>query len=658
MGSKIKKTRTRIKIVSATATAIFSLASVFTATYAWFAANGSVNATGMQVSVRASGGCTIQSIRLVKFDYEKIALSPTSTIYNYLEPEKGKVSSYVFNESENNTFGYYDESEETPRWVPVSAMNAYDPYEKIIKGAGFNLASMNSNAVYEVTFSNPTSDFLLTLQSTLQGLTANANNREMLLSSCADIDVFYKDDLNVPNNSFVGINVCDFSAERNYEKGAYVLYSGVLYKCIADFTANETDPTEDSTHWGTITYNSASAYSLGDYVVDNGVTYQCIEDINANAENAPGSDITHWMQVSYAAGDVVLYNNHFYKCKNTVSSNWIINSTNWDEISEYTSSYGYALNDVVLYSNKLYKNITPIGRAWNSENWKPVINFSSSTSYAIGEHTIYSGAYYKCIKAITASSDNQNQNNPSADDEHWINIAYQSGADYRVGDYAVYSNTIYRCVEAVTNSGASPSNSKWEAVGDYSNNGAYITNQLIYYNSSLYSCVSGNKEEFNPSHWELLTTYSTSAKYHHNSVTVYEGDLYRRDALTAAVDGAFTQAKWNQMLYNGYYYPTYKTFDAEHPASSDEELYYGVSYLAIQKNHKHFYNQASSTINLNDAPTIRVPRSDENFVVYINVNYNPEQLDDYYTKINTTDDVYTAINDLIFDFDFSDISAE
>lgn len=51
MRGNCKKTCTRLKIVGATLTAIFSLASVFTATVAWFASNQSVTATGMQIQV-------------------------------------------------------------------------------------------------------------------------------------------------------------------------------------------------------------------------------------------------------------------------------------------------------------------------------------------------------------------------------------------------------------------------------------------------------------------------------------------------------------------------------------------------------------------------------------------------------------------------------
>lgn len=53
---KNKRIATRLKIVGATLTAIFSLFSVFTATYAWFSTNKDVNVSGASIKVKALDG--------------------------------------------------------------------------------------------------------------------------------------------------------------------------------------------------------------------------------------------------------------------------------------------------------------------------------------------------------------------------------------------------------------------------------------------------------------------------------------------------------------------------------------------------------------------------------------------------------------------------
>ena len=70
MGSIKHKTQVRLKIIGATATAIFSLASVFTGTYAWFASNQSVSATGMQVTIKAPDTVDFDMYYLASFTDE------------------------------------------------------------------------------------------------------------------------------------------------------------------------------------------------------------------------------------------------------------------------------------------------------------------------------------------------------------------------------------------------------------------------------------------------------------------------------------------------------------------------------------------------------------------------------------------------------------
>ena len=56
MAKKGKKISTKLKIIGATVTALFSLFSLFTGTLAWFASNNTVTATGACVTVKAPEG--------------------------------------------------------------------------------------------------------------------------------------------------------------------------------------------------------------------------------------------------------------------------------------------------------------------------------------------------------------------------------------------------------------------------------------------------------------------------------------------------------------------------------------------------------------------------------------------------------------------------
>ena len=215
MKNNLKKTRSRMKIIGATATAVFSLASVFAGTYAWFAMNENVTATGMNIQVKGIEGGAMKSIKLIKFDFAQdvyVIGDKTLTIIDYMNPDRGGVNEYDYSK-ELESFGYlsaavpcvaeaatgdtldenvtYYTREETedsagylvdsngykytqieiddldeeqissyyvvtvqgkePEWVSVTTMNVYDPIERIIKGNTFNLEELKCNSIYEVT---------------------------------------------------------------------------------------------------------------------------------------------------------------------------------------------------------------------------------------------------------------------------------------------------------------------------------------------------------------------------------------------------------------------------------------------------------------------------------------------------------------------------
>ena len=181
--------KTRLKIIGSTMTAVFSLASVFTATYAWFAANTTVTATGAMVTIK-NEDASIESITLYKFDYFENSYGE----YDYLFPEFGSVGAYEYDRTAGRQcFGEVVHNDETgeDEWKPVTTMNLYDPLNDTITGRG--LISLNCNAIFKIVLSS----------SSLVNSSINLNVRalsiqpqktkqpdEIWLSSCVDFDFF------------------------------------------------------------------------------------------------------------------------------------------------------------------------------------------------------------------------------------------------------------------------------------------------------------------------------------------------------------------------------------------------------------------------------------------------------------------------------------
>ena len=171
--------RSTLKIISAVSVSIFSLLALSVGVYAWFVAKLNVSEAVDTFDVTTVGDCSIADIKLIKFEY------PESEVFeglDYLRPENGAVNKYDYSEEEEH-FGYLDEHDE---WVSVSQM----------------LKDLNCNAIYQNSITSSSHDnALMKVTSYLKdGITLDTN--EILLSDCADFDVFTNDDLSDTNPLF------------------------------------------------------------------------------------------------------------------------------------------------------------------------------------------------------------------------------------------------------------------------------------------------------------------------------------------------------------------------------------------------------------------------------------------------------------------------
>ena len=564
----MSKTKSRLKIVGATFTVIFTLASVFTGTWAWFASNASVTATGMQVMVSTGGGPAIKETRLIKFNYGSMTFG-NETMPDYINPENGHVQGYTYDSTiQNGTFGYYDEEDE---WITTDGMNPYDPIEKGIKGSGFDLSSLNCNAIYAVTFYAPTDDFLLQISSIKKNVnTPDASKREIALSPCVDFDVYFLEDLTTSESTYVN--------DKNY-----------------------------------------------------------------------------------AVGEIIIFNNHYYKCKATgntgIDPSDESGSTYWEQISDYSSSYGYAVNDLAIEGNKVYKCKTSIGKAFSNTDWKAINEYSTDpeTTYHSGDFVLCDEMIYRCTNNVNGSA-----TTPDSDSTNWNSLAYSGTSTYKANDFVVYGvdNTLYKCNTAIDEAEAEFDSAKWDEVGTYSSSSTYSKGEFVYESSNLYQCVDGNKEYFTASHWDAHTTYSGTSTYEEGDVVLNDGCFYKCKVDISSPEAEFNKAHWQAIIYDDCYYPSYK--ELENNTLNDEEIYYRISYLSSKSEHKNFYSQndPDDPINLLDSESYFVAQSNNEFTVYINVNYAPEQLNEYYSKITSMDIVYKALYDFVFNFEFVEAPAQ
>ncbi len=309
-----KKIQGNLKVIVATVICIFTMATLFTSTLAWFTAKSSVSATGASVKVKCSGSAELHSVDLIKFDYDSEEIGGIK-MYDYLNPQSGAVKSYYYN-NEEEAYGYDDNG----NFVAVNeTMNVYDPVERFINGG--SLIDLNCNAIYKATFRVSSTDSYMQLYTKL--VDKETIDNQILLSDCTDFDFFYSDSLSV--------NASTFSNTSTYEINDLALHDGVLYQC------------------------NAAVSSAGDWT---------------------GS--TNWEEVgvfshldTYQENQAVIYRNNVYICLTDIDSPDAFNASQWAKYNTYSSSIPYEIDDFAFYNGVLYKCsadiVTP--ESFNNSKW-------------------------------------------------------------------------------------------------------------------------------------------------------------------------------------------------------------------------------------------------------------------------------------------------
>ena len=183
-----KGIKTRLKIIGATASAIFSLFTGFTATYAWFASQNTVTATGMSVSVY-SQHVSLESVSLYKFNYGTTVYE-SFTVVDYLDPSEGSVNKYDYDEETGN---YLDSNSQS-----AVKMNMYDPMQSIILGS--TLGDLHCNVILKVDIeASGVSSANMNLNA-FRLVDKVKTSNQIFLSDCADFDVYFQSDLDAVTN--------------------------------------------------------------------------------------------------------------------------------------------------------------------------------------------------------------------------------------------------------------------------------------------------------------------------------------------------------------------------------------------------------------------------------------------------------------------------
>ena len=212
-----KKTKTNMKIAVATATCVFTLATTFTATIAWFASNGNVAATGMSITVRLDStsvnGVTVHRCKLseststhLKFESEpSVRISGSGSVqeisgiemddYSILNQTQPVLLLFTFNDGiEADSINMTASADSATFISAATALNVSSfPFSSAVrfKCASYTSATFPFDNVATADLSNTASFASVTLDNQGQVTDTSFTQQLNLFSGSGDAEVTY-----------------------------------------------------------------------------------------------------------------------------------------------------------------------------------------------------------------------------------------------------------------------------------------------------------------------------------------------------------------------------------------------------------------------------------------------------------------------------------
>lgn len=639
-----KKISTRLKIVAATATVIFTLATVFTSTIAWFSTKTSVNVSGGRFTVRGTPDCAIDSISLYKFDYAKMVFGSGQSAlisFDYLSPASGNVNRYDY---DSNDQAFYDESSNQ-----VSEMNVYDPIEKVIQQDNFNLADLNCNVVYEITFvsnSFKSQTKSLKLISSLIEKSKDDEN-DIFLSDCVDFDYF---DANKLNGSFLlrsGDGNPNQQTIPNESFGDYYIDT----TNYALYLKNETSWESIATSTGITVPNSQTQ---GKYYLLTQRFYERVNDA--------------WFPITFISGSGAPSNDvgvtNAYYVNTTNNSLYKKGESSWDGPLAVTTG-DYAPNEETVSANDYYVSTKDsILFVKRNETWtqKNIGNYLYLPSYDTLITKTPDGSGTSTIDNLPAGAavDTTYLNTETGDffvkeADGWVkktNIeeeklyykySYLSSLQEHKNFYENNPNTKqvegqngnYYIDETDDDALYIKDNSGWTKIDNVASGSGAPTDVIADYyidtSYSFYHLVNSN--------WQLLTVTIGNGEPDENTTGQFYADAENGYVLYAKENSSWTLV---EATY-GFGVPSAETTGDYY--FTNKTLYsYSNSQWSIN-NTKIIMGEKNETITLSENETITFDEEGK-ATIYINVNYAPSRLEKYVR------DIYAGNINAIFDYSF------